>query len=95
MPELIHIENSERWHVERGVPLVGIFTILLVFLGQTVTAAWYASKLDARVDVVERAIAISAPQGDRLTRVEVKLDTAIDSLKDVHRILSSKIPQSR
>lgn len=80
--------SNQSWHVERGVPIVGIITVVILIAGQTVTAAWWASKLEARVDRVEQITALAAPQAERLTKVEVKLDLALDTLKDIQRNLN-------
>lgn len=79
--------EEKHWHVDRRVPLAVIITLLLTFAGQTATAAWYMSKLDQRVESLEQARTATAPQGDRLTRVEVKLESALDGISEIKSIL--------
>lgn len=64
---------ERRWHITRGVPLALIFTVISMFVGQTVGGVWYFSHLDSRVDVIEKAQMLAQPQGERLTRLEEKL----------------------
>jgi hypothetical protein len=64
---------EKRWHITRGVPLALIFTVVAMFIGQTVGGVWYFSHLDSRVDMLERAQILSQPQGERLTRLEEKV----------------------
>lgn len=65
--------GDRRWHVTRGIPLALIVSMFLMFMAQTATGAWWASRIDTRVDAVERAQAASAPLPERLTRLEEKV----------------------
>lgn len=69
--------RSDHWHVERGVPISLIVTIIAWALLQTATAGWYAAAMDKRVEAVEKAQAseqlLVYPQGERLTRLEEKV----------------------
>lgn len=64
---------ERKWHITRGVPLALIWTVVAMFLGQSAGALVYFSRLDSRVEVVEKAQLLAAPQGERLARVEEKL----------------------
>lgn len=80
--------DNDKWHMDRGVPVTLVVSMVILFLGQTVTAAWWVSKLDARVDILEVARVTTAPQADRLTRVEVKVENiqlGITEIKDLIR----------
>lgn len=81
-------EEDKHWHLDRKVPLALIFTILM----QTAAGIWWASTISARVDYAERRIEAMAPQQDRVTRVEVKVEGIQQDTQeikaDVKRLLS-------
>lgn len=94
------IDNSDRqWHVDRKVPVALIVTMATFFAGQTGTALWWASKTDARIESLEKASAVTGPQaatqGDRLTRVEVKVDNLISATTEIKDILRRDPPARR
>ena len=70
---------NQHWHLDKRIPLALIMTILL----QTAGGVWWAATLTERVTIMERTMAYNAPQSDRLTRVEVKIDTINDSLVEI------------
>lgn len=90
-PSPVIDRSDERWHVDRKVPISLIVTLVLVFGGQSVTAMMWASKADARIERLEEAAKVSGPQsiaqGDRLTRVEVKLESVLDNVTEIKAIL--------
>lgn len=89
--------SDEHWHLDRKVPISLIVTLVLTFGAQTGTALLWASKADARIERLEEAAKLSAPQslaqGDRLTRVEVKLESALDSLSEIKTLLRATTPK--
>jgi hypothetical protein len=90
-PSSVIDTSDERWHVDRKVPVALLVTLLLTFSGQTVTALWWASKIDSRIEQLERVTATAAPttseQGTRLTRVETKLEAVQDGISEIKSIL--------
>lgn len=76
-----------KWHLDKRVPLALIVTIVI----QTgIGVAWLAA-LGERVSYLERSEGVrtvSAPvAADRLTRVEVKVDTALDGIGEIKRLI--------
>jgi hypothetical protein len=92
-PATVVDKSDTSWHVDKKVPISLIVTLVLVFGGQTVTALWWASKVDARIERLEDTAKLSTPQtlaqGDRLTRVEVKLESVLDSVTEIKTLLRS------
>jgi len=86
MSDLGQIEGR-RWHLDRKVPLALILTFSLTIGVQTCTIVWWASGLTSRVEQLEKQAAASAPQGDRLTRVEVRLDNVVDGISEIKALL--------
>lgn len=80
---------DQHWHVTRGIPVAFILTMLVMFVTQTATAAWFASAMAYRVEAVERAQAQAAPQGERLTRVEEKLVAVQTGIADIKTLLQA------
>lgn len=90
-PAQVIDQSDARWHIDRRVPVSLIITLVLVFGGQSITAIVWASRVDARIERLEEGAKTSAPQtlaqGDRLTRVEVKLESVLDSVTEIKALL--------
>lgn len=86
-----HPENR-KWQVDRRVPLAMILTFFLTIGAQTCTIVWWASGLTSRVEYLEKQVAATAPQGDRLTRVEVRLDNVVDGISEIKALLRPATP---
>lgn len=81
-------ENDGRWHVTRNIPIALIISMLIFSITQTATAAWFLARQDGRLDVVEKAQAIMSPQGERLTRVEEKLENVKSGITEIKSLLT-------
>jgi hypothetical protein len=80
--------DDARWHLDKRVPLALIVTIAI----QTGTFIWWASSLTERVNTLERERVATAPQGERLTRVEVKLEGVQVGIDEIKRLLRRETP---
>lgn len=80
-------DEDGRWHLDKRVPLALIGALAM----QTVVVVWWASNASARLDALEKKVELSAPQVERLVRVETKVDGLSDALKEVKSLLQ-KIP---
>lgn len=80
-------DAEQHWHIEKGVPISLIITIISWAVIQTSTAAWFASSIDKRVEALESAQRASAPQGERLTRLEEKVVAVQAGISDIKTIL--------
>lgn len=80
-------KDDRRWHLDKRVPVALIVTILV----QSGAAIWWAAGQSERVNALERADAaraIAAPvAADRLTRVEVKVDNALEGIAEIKRLI--------
>lgn len=84
--------NSDAaWHLDKKFPVALIVTLVATIAGQTWVASWWASKTDSRLERLEDQVRLQTPQsasqGDRLTRVEIKMETALDNLAEIKSIL--------
>jgi type II secretory pathway component PulL len=86
--------GDASWHWDKRVPIALIATLFFSFAGQSVMAVWWASKMDARVEALEKhqekQALILTPATDRLTRVEVKLENLQSGITDIKDILRSQ-----
>lgn len=77
-----------EWHLDKRVPIALILTLVL----QTGGLVWWASSLSERVNALERTRDATAPQGDRLTRVEVKLENVQSGIEEIKRLVRRGTP---
>lgn len=82
-PPVVVDQSDTRWHVDRKIPLALILTIIV----QTGGVVWWGASISARIDVLEKRADSAAPQGDRLTRVEVRLDAVQEGITEIKSIL--------
>lgn len=75
--------RAQGWQIDRKIPLALVITLLI----QTGGVVWWASSTNQRLNSVEERMAKTAPNGDRLTRVEVKVESAIDGISEIKAIL--------
>ena len=76
-------DDKEHWSVDKRIPIALIITIGF----QTGAGVWWASSMSERVTVLEKRADSVAPQGERITRVEVKLDNVIENLTEIKQLL--------
>lgn len=76
-------EELKHWHLDKRVPIALIVAIAI----QTGGMIWWASGITERVNTLERRADQAAPQGDRLTRVEVKIEAIQEGVMEIKRIL--------
>lgn len=74
-------DDDAHWHLDKRVPIALIFSILV----QSGVILWWASGINERVNTLERRADLSAPQADRLTRVEVKIEGVQSTLDRIER----------
>lgn len=80
------MEADARWHLDKRVPIA----LLLALVAQTGTGFWWAATTSERINNLEKRAEFSAPQADRLTRVEVKLDVVQEALGEIKRLIQAK-----
>lgn len=78
-------ENS--WHLDRKVPISLIAAIIM----QTGGFFWWAATTSEKVSVLKERLDAIAPQADRLTRVEVNIESIKDSLTEIKAALRRPI----
>jgi hypothetical protein len=81
-------EDCKHWTVDKRVPLALIVTIVI----QTGGLVWWASSLSERVNSLERRAEQTAPQADRLTRVEVKIESVQEGITEIKRLIRREAP---
>jgi hypothetical protein len=81
-------EDCKHWTVDRRVPLALIVAMAM----QTGGLVWWASSLSERVNTLERRADQTAPQADRLTRVEVKIESIQEGITEIKRLIRRETP---
>lgn len=76
-------DDDSRWHLDKRVPLALILTLLI----QTAGALWWAANINARVIQLEIQASASAPQIERIVRLETKMDAISSGLADIKQLL--------
>lgn len=77
---------EREWHLDKKVPIAMIMTIIL----QTAGIIWFAAGIVHRVESLERESLARGTQADRITRLEVRLETVQEGITEIKRILQSK-----
>ena len=75
--------SDSSWHLDRKVPVAIIMTILL----QTGGVIWWGASVAERLNALERKVDLAAPQADRLTKVETRLEAVQDGISEIKSIL--------
>ncbi|MGM4987434.1 hypothetical protein [Tardiphaga sp. 841_E9_N1_2] len=87
VPAAVIDKSDERWHVDRKIPVALLVGFFLTIGSQTSIAIWWASKADSRIERLEQQTTATAPQGDRLTKVETRLEAVQDGISEIKSIL--------
>lgn len=75
--------EDSRWHLDKRLPVAMICAILV----QTATVIWWASGINERVGVLEKRIDASAPQADRITRLEVNIEVVKEGIGEIKQLI--------
>lgn len=79
--------NQDRyWHLDKKIPLALMLTIGF----QTGIFIWWAAQLSERVNTLERAAVTTAPQADRITRIEVRIEGIGQIVQRIERLIEHK-----
>lgn len=92
---------DDHWMLDKKIPAAVITTLVVQILG----FAWYAAKLDSRVEALDGRITKSEAQltlyerdardvGNRLVRLEEKSAAMLDILKRVERAIDRRSDES-
>lgn len=75
--------HRSGWQIDRKIPVALIVSIFM----QTGLGIWWIATANQRLSNLEEKMSLAAPQGDRLTRVEVKVESALDGISEIKAIL--------
>lgn len=82
----MEIAADAKWHLDKRVPIALIVTIAI----QTAGIVWWAASVSARIERLEEKATVTAPNSDRLTRVEVQLEVVKDGVTEIKRLLQAR-----
>lgn len=77
-------ENS--WHLDKKVPI----SLIAALVMQTAAFVWWGATTSEKVSVLKERLDAIAPQADRLTRVEVNIESIKDSLTEIKQSLRAR-----
>lgn len=72
-------KDEASWPLDKRIPISLILAILL----QTIGVVWWGATMAEKVVVLKDRMDAIAPNSDRLTRVEVKVDTLLGSVSRI------------
>lgn len=78
--------TSGNWHLDKRIPVAIIVTLAI----QTGGAIWFASGISHRVDSLERQQASASTQGDRIVRLETRMEAIAEHLIEIRNILRQR-----
>lgn len=79
-------EDDGNWHLDKKVPI----SLILAIIMQTAGFAWWGATTAEKVSVLKERMDAIAPNSDRLTRVEVKVDGVQQSINRVEGYIRGK-----
>lgn len=81
-------KSDSSWHLDRKVPVAIILSLSM----QTAGVIWWGATASERLNALERKVDLAAPQGDRLTKVETRLEAVQDGISEIKSILRRELP---
>lgn len=79
------LSGPMHWELDKHINLATVATLL----AQIIAVIWFASSITFRVGTLEDKITAIAPQADRITRLEVKLESIKGGLDRIETALTS------
>lgn len=80
-----------RWQIDRKIPVALIVSLFF----QTAAGVWWVATATQRLSSLEEKMSVVTARGDRLTRVEVKVESAIDGIGEIKSILRNEPPMPK
>lgn len=82
-PATVIDKSDSSWHLDRKVPVAIILTLMM----QTAGIVWWGATASERLNALERKVDVAAPQADRLTKVETRLEAVQEGISEIKFIL--------
>jgi predicted exporter len=79
------LRQRRTWHIEKGIPLALIATMV----AQIAVAGWWAASIDTRLASLEKRDVASAAQGETIIRLDERLKVLQSDVVDIKRIIQS------
>ncbi len=80
------VHKTERWQLDKRVPVATIAAILI----QTATVVWWAATTEGRVKSLEEKAVKSEALIERVIKVEVKMDGVQHTLTEIRDAVERK-----
>lgn len=82
-PASVIDKSDSNWHLDRKVPVA----IIVALMMQTAGVVWWGATASERLNALERKVDLAAPQADRLTKVETRLEAVQDGISEIKFLL--------
>lgn len=82
-------QQKEQWHLDKRVPLA----LIAAIFGQSAGLLIWGSNLHTRVNQIESQLSASAPQAERIIRLETKMDSIFGSLAEIKLMIQQRPPR--
>jgi hypothetical protein len=79
-------DRDGKWHIDKTVNIA----VVAGFLGTIGSGIWFAGQITQRVAYLEHEREVTAPQADRITRVETKLDIVQSTLVEIKALVNRR-----
>jgi hypothetical protein len=79
------LDIRRTWHIEKGIPLALIATMV----AQIAIAGWWAASIDTRLASLEKRDTTAAAQGETIIRLDERLKVLQSDVVDIKRIIQS------
>jgi hypothetical protein len=77
---------SGNWHLDKRIPIA----LILALVGHAGATIWWGADITARLSQVERMQQASAPQVERIIRLETRMEGIADRLVEIRNILQQR-----
>ncbi len=83
-----HREYNNRWHLDKRVP-IALITAMTI---QIVIFAYWVGGFNNRVEQLEKQMILMVPQGEKIIRLETKVDEIHNSVNEIKSWVRPKGP---
>lgn len=80
------MESDASWHLDKRVPIALIVAIAV----QTGGVVWWGATTAERLNALERNVAAASTQPERLAKVEGRLESVQEGIRDIQAILRAR-----
>lgn len=81
---------DHKWHVDRRVPLIFVFAIVVQTVVVLFGGSWWASAMSTRMSNVETEIKSLTPESSQIIRLQVQMEAVQSTTQRIENMLESR-----